>query len=59
MKKIYLTDAQIVTLRVLLRDEAERIGYPNIYDEDNKKQWPSRLKRLHTINKKLWRAIYG
>jgi hypothetical protein len=56
MKKVYLTDRQIVVLKEVLRKEAKTLGYPHMYDEYNRHRWPSRLKNLRTISKKLWNA---
>ena len=53
MNVLKLTDKELGLLVHLIRREARLIGYDTIYHEYNKKIWPSRLKGMQTIVRKL------
>jgi hypothetical protein len=51
----YLTDDEIGMLLNLVRDDARLLGFGTAYTDQNKKDWPRRLKKLLTIANKLGR----
>lgn len=48
-----LTVRQRKMIWTLIRREAESLGYSTRYTEDNRKEWPKRLKDLAIIARKI------
>lgn len=54
-----LTDGQKHILLALIRKEARTLGYGQEWHEDNRPEWPKRLKEMRIIAGKLNRQLYG
>ena len=53
MYTVHLTNTQRGHLRKLLIEEAKELGYGTKYNEWNRDKWPTKLKNLSTLAKKL------
>lgn len=58
MVTVTLTRAQAGMLHGLVIAEAHRLGYPVEYNDTHPEEWPNRLRKLRTVDRKLITAIH-